>query len=107
MEVAAAAAAAGPSYRGEVQEKTRPDSFRRPTGHSLTLEKNVVDVKQGSSVWPFFPLPSLSPSHILTFPDSLLPCLAPAIIPKQRDTGWESSPLKLMRGYDGVSLADA
>lgn len=87
----AEAAAVGPSYKGEVQEKTRPDSSRRPTGRSLTLEKNVVEERRGSSAWPF-PLPSLNPSHILSFPASLLP----AIIPKQWDLGGGSFSLKLI-----------
>lgn len=89
--VEAAAAAVGPSYKGEVQEKTRPDSSRRPTGRSLTLEKNVVEERRGSSVWPFS-LPSLNPSHILSFPASLLP----PIIPKQWDLGGGSFSLKLI-----------
>lgn len=44
MGGAVAEAAAEPSYKDESREKTRPDS-RHPTGHSLTLEKNVVEEK--------------------------------------------------------------
>lgn len=41
---AVAEAAAELSYKDEGRGKTRPDS-RRPTGHRLTLEKNVVEEK--------------------------------------------------------------
>ena len=68
---AEAGAAVEPSYKGEGRVKTRPDSSRRPTGRSPIPEKNVVEERRGSSAWPFSP-PSLSPSHILSFPISLL-----------------------------------
>lgn len=43
MEKVEAQAAATPFYKGAGQGKTRPDSSHRPTGRSLTLEKNVVE----------------------------------------------------------------
>lgn len=87
------AAAAGPSYKGKVQEKTRPDSSRRPMGRSLILEKNVAE--EGPSAWPFS-LPSLDHSHILSSPASLLPTLLSAIIPEQWDLAEGSFPLELI-----------
>lgn len=90
---AEAAAAAGPSYKGKVRERTKPDSSQRPMGRSLILEKNVVE--EGSSTWPFS-LPSLSPSRILSFPASLLPASLPAIIPKQWDLAEGSFSLQLI-----------
>lgn len=88
-------AAAGPSYKGEARGRTRPDSSRRPMGRSLIPEKNVVEERRGSSAWPFS-LPFLNPSHILSFPISLLPALLPTIIPKQWDVGGGKLSLKLI-----------
>lgn len=98
-----AAAAAGPSYKGKVQEKTRPDSSRRPMGRSLILEKNVAE--EGPSAWPFS-LPSLDHSRILSSPASLLPTLLSAIIPEQWDLAEGSFSLELILGHDRKFLTD-
>lgn len=89
----AAAAAAGPSCKGKVREKTRPDSSRRPMGRNLILEKNVAE--EGPSAWPFS-LPSLDHSHILSSPASFLPALLSAIIPEQWDLAEGSFSLELI-----------
>lgn len=44
---AAAGAGVGASSSGEARAKTRPDSSRRPTGHSLTPETNVFGREAG------------------------------------------------------------
>lgn len=69
-------AAIAPSYKGEGQGKTRPDSSRRPMGRSLIPEKNVVEERPLS-------LPPFCPSHIVSLSVSLLPALLPTITPYQ------------------------
>lgn len=96
MEGAVVAAAAGPSYRGAGQGRTRPDFSRRPTGRSLIPEKNVVEERRGSSAWPFS-LPSLSPSHILFH--FLTSCLASYHYSKAMEYLRGSISLKLILGY--------
>lgn len=92
---AAAGAAVGPSYKGEARGKTRPDSSRRPTGHSLIPEKNVAEERRRSSARPFS-LSSLYPARNLSFPVYFLPALLPTIIPYQWNGGGGRFSLKLI-----------
>ncbi len=89
---AEAEAAAAASCKGKGQKKTRPDSSRRPTGRSLNPEKNVLEERRGSPAGLFPLLPSLSPSHLFSFPISLLLALLPTTIPAQWDVGGEVVP---------------
>lgn len=77
-EAEAAAPEAGPSYRGGVRGRTRPDSSRRPTGHNLTLEKNVAKAKRKVISLAFPPPPFLFSDPPACSPSSQSPtsCLA-------------------------------
>ena len=89
-----AGATVAPSYKGGGQGRTRPDSSRRPMGRSLIPEKNVVEERPSS-------LPSLCPSHIVSFPVSLLSAFASCRDPRAK--GWRRGRFSLepMEGCDG------
>lgn len=74
----AAAAAAGPPYKGRVRGKTRPDSSRRPTGHSLIPKENVVEERRWVTCLAFFLfLPSILPTLFPSLFNFFLPCFLP------------------------------